>query len=180
MTRHTRLTVFLVVSLALAVTGAVPLITTQPIFALLTLLGGFGVGAMAMAILLAPRASRIRRPPAERTTSSRPAARRKSGARRPQGGKPAGKKKSRTRGGGDNNHRSDTPADGPKLAGTVKWFSDKKGFGFITPENGEEDCFVHRSAVQGNGSLNEGNRVEFQIVSDDKGRRAAANVVSLS
>ncbi len=63
------------------------------------------------------------------------------------------------------------------MNGTVKWFNDKKGYGFITPENGEKDCFVHFSAIQGDGfkSLKEGQRVEFEIVDGDKGP-AAQNV----
>jgi CspA family cold shock protein len=62
--------------------------------------------------------------------------------------------------------------------GTVKWFNDSKGFGFITPENGQADCFVHHSAIQGTGfkSLKEGDRVEFDIVAGKKGP-AAENVV---
>ncbi|MDH3456480.1 MAG: cold-shock protein [Gemmatimonadota bacterium] len=64
--------------------------------------------------------------------------------------------------------------------GTVKWFNDKKGYGFITPENGEKDCFVHFSAIQSDGfkSLKEGQRVEFEIVDGDKGP-AAQNVMIL-
>jgi len=65
-----------------------------------------------------------------------------------------------------------------RISGTVKWFSDAKGFGFITPEDGSKDCFVHHSAISGNGfkTLAEGERVEFEIVSGAKGP-AAANVV---
>ena len=65
--------------------------------------------------------------------------------------------------------------------GTVKWFNDKKGYGFITPENGQKDCFVHFSAIQGDGfkSLKEGQRVEFEIVDGDKGP-SAQNVVILA
>ena len=67
-----------------------------------------------------------------------------------------------------------------RTTGTVKWFNDKKGYGFITPENGEKDCFVHFSAIQADGfkSLKEGQRVEFQIVGGEKGP-AAQNVTML-
>lgn len=59
--------------------------------------------------------------------------------------------------------------------GTVKWFNNQKGYGFITPEGGSGDVFVHHSAIQGEGfkTLNEGDHVQFDIVRGPKGDQAA-------
>lgn len=67
-----------------------------------------------------------------------------------------------------------------RVEGTVKWFNDQKGFGFITPDGGDKDCFVHHSAIQMQGfkSLDEGDRVEFEVTQGPKGP-AAENVVKL-
>jgi len=67
-----------------------------------------------------------------------------------------------------------------RITGTVKWFNNEKGFGFITREDGQKDCFVHHTAIQSEGfrSLNEGDRVEFDVVQGQKGP-AAQNVVRL-
>ena len=67
-----------------------------------------------------------------------------------------------------------------RTLGTVKWFNDAKGFGFITPENGDKDCFVHHTAIKADGfrSLSEGDRVEFDIVKGAKGP-AAENVIKV-
>jgi CspA family cold shock protein len=68
-----------------------------------------------------------------------------------------------------------------RITGTVKWFNNEKGFGFISREDGEKDCFVHHSAIQGGGfkSLAEGERVQFEAVQGQKGP-AAESVTKLA
>ena len=64
--------------------------------------------------------------------------------------------------------------------GTVKWFDNSKGYGFLTRENGGKDVFVHHSAIQGSGfkSLDEGQHVEFEVTQGPKGDQAV-NVTKL-
>ena len=67
-----------------------------------------------------------------------------------------------------------------RTLGTVKWFNDAKGFGFITPENGDKDCFVHHTAIKAEGfrSLSEGDRAMDPLVQGAKGP-AAENVTKV-
>jgi CspA family cold shock protein len=70
-----------------------------------------------------------------------------------------------------------------RTTGKVKWFNDAKGFGFITPENGQKDCFVHHSAIQGKGfkSPAEGERAQrFDVVQGQKGPAARTSPRSAS
>lgn len=61
------------------------------------------------------------------------------------------------------------------MKGTVKWFNDQKGFGFITPEDGSKDVFVHHSSIATDGfrTLSENQEVEFDVVQSEKGPKAA-------
>jgi CspA family cold shock protein len=63
--------------------------------------------------------------------------------------------------------------------GTIKFFNDDKGFGFITPENGGQDVFVHVSALERGGSLREGDKVSFEVGQDRKTGKAKAENVSV-
>ena len=63
--------------------------------------------------------------------------------------------------------------------GTVKWFNEQKGYGFVQPDNGSKDVFVHISAVEGAGlrTLKEGQKVSFEIVTDKRtGKSSAGNL----
>ncbi len=66
------------------------------------------------------------------------------------------------------------------MQGKVKWFNDQKGYGFITPDDGTPDVFVHHSVIQGNGfrTLSENQTVQFDLLQTDKGPKAA-NVIKL-
>ncbi len=65
------------------------------------------------------------------------------------------------------------------LKGRVKWFNDQKGYGFITPDDGTPDVFVHHSAIKADGfkTLSENQSVEFEVMQSDKGPKAA-NVIT--
>lgn len=69
-----------------------------------------------------------------------------------------------------------------RTSGTVKWFNDSKGFGFINPDGAMKDCFVHFSAIRAqkgeHRTLNEGDQVEFDIVQGEKGPAAQDVVVT--
>ena len=69
---------------------------------------------------------------------------------------------------------SDSTSNGPKVTGTVKWFNDAKGFGFLTPDNGCEDLFSRFSAINMDGfkTLKEGQKVAFEVTQGQKGKQA--------
>lgn len=62
--------------------------------------------------------------------------------------------------------------------GTVKWFNDSKGYGFITPDDGGEDLFAHFSAITMSGfkTLKEGQKVSFEVTNGNKGKKQASNI----
>jgi len=64
-----------------------------------------------------------------------------------------------------------------KKTGTVKWFDPTKGYGFIAPDNGSKDVFIHRSAVEAAGleGLDDNQKIEFEVV-EEKGKQSAANI----
>jgi CspA family cold shock protein len=74
-----------------------------------------------------------------------------------------------------NTYRSIWKDDSAMATGTVKWFNDAKGYGFITPEDGGEDLFAHFSAInmQGFKSLKEGQKVSFEVTTGPKGKQAS-------
>lgn len=73
-------------------------------------------------------------------------------------------------------------AEAGRLIGTVKWFSGQKGFGFVSPDEGGDDLFVHQTEIQSEGfrTLREGQKVEFRVDSKEDGRSKAVEVVILS
>jgi len=141
-------------------------------------LAGCGVGSGVTGVALAMRRELERQPtrtPRSRATPRGSTAPRRQRQKAVAPGRTAAARsaaQSASSGSADRSARSDANLS----RGTVKWFDETKGFGFITPENGDEDCFVHRSSIQGGNALPEGQEVKFEIVKDDRGRRAAANV----
>ncbi|KAL3771233.1 hypothetical protein ACHAWO_005173 [Cyclotella atomus] len=69
-------------------------------------------------------------------------------------------------------------SDASRVTGTVKWFDAKKGFGFLIPDDGTTDIFVHHSSIHADGfrSLGDGEQVEFEVMEEPNGRLKAMNV----
>ncbi|KAF7114251.1 hypothetical protein RHSIM_RhsimUnG0096000 [Rhododendron simsii] len=73
-------------------------------------------------------------------------------------------------------------AGSQRVMGTVKWFSGQKGFGFVAPDDGGEDLFVHQTEIRSDGfrTLREGQRVEFTVDTGEDGRSKAVDVIAPS
>ena len=162
----TTLLVILVVTVGVGVAMAISMAGSAGVTAIATLFFmGFGAGWSVRGLIGARRRALAVRVPTVRPSVSsdmRRQSQRKERSRRPRE-KPA---KSRP--------------NAKRLTGEVKWFDESKGYGFLVPDSGEEDCFVHRSAVQGGKVLPEGKRVSFYIITDDRGRRAASDVEEIT
>ncbi len=78
-------------------------------------------------------------------------------------------------------HNLHVRKDVPMTTGTVKWFNTQKGFGFIAPDDGSKDAFVHVSAVErsGIGELREGQKLDFELVTDQRNGKLAAENLKL-
>lgn len=179
--------ILLVVSLAITATGAtiasgqITLLTVGLIF-----LGGYGLGVTFPSFWARLRGVRTSSSPARAPVKRDDRSSRRKGGRR---GSERPQRNDRSRNDGNRSERKERggekrsrPKRGKKAVrsvGTVKWFDESKGYGFITPEQGGEDCFVHKSVLPNDGSLVEGGKVEFEITKDDRGRVAATNVVPL-
>lgn len=160
-----------IVALVLALVKAVSLAGRVGFFdTLLLLVAGIGLGAtasgLARAVLREMTQPAAPRSPARKSDRDRSSPRARARER-------SGKRKR------DEAPARDAPAGGERKTGTVKWFNNAKGFGFISPDNGDKDCFVHRTAVAEGDGLPEGARVEYEVIRDDRGRRAAANVKAI-
>jgi CspA family cold shock protein len=159
----------LLAAIGLVITVAVALVTglsllgrVRVVDVTLLFFTGLGAGVSAMVFIRsiggqAPKVGLVKAKPSAASPQETPGGRRRNGGRR----KRSGRRKTAL------------------TTGQVKWFDDTKGFGFITPDDGTKDCFVHRSAIKGGKSLVEGNRVEFRVVTDEKGREAASDVAGI-
>ncbi len=176
--------VLLIVSVAVGGVGVAWATEISLLNVALIFFGGYGLGVTFPSFFGRLRGVGTR--PSSRSTARRDERlQRRKGNRR--GERP--QRNDRPRGGGERTERKDrgdrrprSKSQGKKAVrtvGTIKWFDESKGYGFITPETGEEDCFVHKSVVTNGGELAEGGKVEFEITKDDRGRVAAKNVMVL-
>src|SRR6185295_4609925 len=90
------------------------------------------------------------------------------------GAETAGSRAIRVRTKANSRHTASRRQSTMRTTGVVKWFNAEKGYGFITPDDGGKDCFVHFSAIQGGGfrKLEEGQKVEFEVGQGQKGPQA--------